>query len=120
MKTKNACLNWLIREKSQCSESLLNFTNAAQKCIFFSAKCNSGRIAIQWFHIKHLCKNPNVYLPGAVDSTCIDVTLIIANKYVREIIGYCIRIHQHISLVLSYKYSAKAILACWVMKFTLP
>ena len=65
MKTKNACLNWLIREKSQCSESLLNFTNAAQKCIF-SAKCNSGRIAIQWFHIKHLCKNPDVYLPGAI------------------------------------------------------
>ena len=36
----------------------------------FSAKCNSGRIAIQWFHIKHYLdyqytKIPALYLSGA-------------------------------------------------------
>ena len=28
-------------------------TYVAYKKMHFSAKCNSGRIAIQWFHIKH-------------------------------------------------------------------
>ena len=36
----------------------------------FSTKCNSGHIAIQWFHIKHYLdyqytKIPAVYLSGA-------------------------------------------------------
>ena len=55
LKTKSAFFNLLIRETSQflCYERLLNMTYVAYKNAFFSAKCNSGRIAIQWFHIKH-------------------------------------------------------------------
>ena len=55
LETKSTLFNLLIREISQflCYERLLNMTYVAyKKCIFF-AKCNSGRIAIQWFHIKH-------------------------------------------------------------------
>ena len=43
-------------------------TYVAYKNAFFSTKCNSGRIAIQWFHIKHYLdyqKIPAVYLSGA-------------------------------------------------------
>ena len=35
-----------------CYESLLNLTNVAYKKAFFT-KCNSGRIAIQWFQNRH-------------------------------------------------------------------
>ena len=54
LKTKCTLFNLLIRETSQflCYERLLNMTNVAYNNAF-SAKCNSGRIAIQWFHIKH-------------------------------------------------------------------
>ena len=54
LKTKNTLFNVLIMETSQflCYERLLNLTYVAYKNAF-SAKCNSGRIAIQWFHIKH-------------------------------------------------------------------
>ena len=50
LKTKNTLFNLLIR--FLCYERLLNMTYVACKNAF-SAKCNSGRIAIQWFHIKH-------------------------------------------------------------------
>ena len=55
LKTKSMLFNLLIRETSQflCYEKLLNTTYVAYKKMHFSAKCNSGRIAIQWFHIKH-------------------------------------------------------------------
>ena len=54
LKTKNTLFNLLIRATSQflCYERLLNLTYVAYKKCIFSAKCNSGRIAIQWFHIK--------------------------------------------------------------------
>ena len=55
LKTKSSTLfNLLIRETSHflCYERLLNMTYVVYK-MHFSAKCNSGRIAIQWFHIKH-------------------------------------------------------------------
>ena len=54
LKTKITLINLLIRELSQflCYERSLNMTYVAYKNAF-SAKCNSGRIAIQWFHIKH-------------------------------------------------------------------
>ena len=55
LKTKSTLFILLIRETSQflCYERLLNMTYVAYKKMHFSAKCNSGRIAIQWFHIKH-------------------------------------------------------------------
>ena len=55
LKTKSTLFNLLIRETSHflCYERLLNMTYVAYKKCIFSAKCNSGRIAIQWFHIKH-------------------------------------------------------------------
>ena len=54
LKTKSTLFNLLSRETSQflCYERLLNMTMWHRK-MHFSAKCNSGRIAIQWFHIKH-------------------------------------------------------------------
>ena len=54
LKTKSTLFYLLIRETSHflCCERLLNMTYVANKNAF-SAKCNSGRIAIQWFHIKH-------------------------------------------------------------------
>ena len=54
LKTKNTLFNLLIRETSQflCHKRLLNLTYVAYTNAF-SAKCNSGRIVIQWFHIKH-------------------------------------------------------------------
>ena len=54
LKANSTLLNLFIRETSQflCYERLLNMTYVAYKR-HFSAKCNSGRIAIQWFHIKH-------------------------------------------------------------------
>ena len=53
LKTKNTLLNLLIREPSHflCYERLINLTYVAYKDAF-SAKCNSGRVAIQWFYIK--------------------------------------------------------------------
>ena len=55
LKTKNALFNLLIWETSQflCYEILLNLIYVAYKKMQFSAKCNSCRIAIQWFQIKH-------------------------------------------------------------------
>ena len=55
LKTKRTLFNLLVKETSQilCYERLLNMTNVAYKKMHFSAKCNSGRIAIQWFYIKH-------------------------------------------------------------------
>ena len=55
LKAKSTLFNLFIRETSQllCYERLLNMTYVAYKKMHFSAKCNSGRIAIQWFHIKH-------------------------------------------------------------------
>ena len=55
LKTKSTLFNLLIRETSQflCYERLLNMAYVAYKKMHFLAKCNSGRIAIQWFHIKH-------------------------------------------------------------------
>ena len=55
LKAKSTLFNLFIRETSQflCYERLLNMTYVAYKKMLFSAKCNSGRIAIQWFHIKH-------------------------------------------------------------------
>ena len=55
LKTKSTLFNLLIWEASHflCHERLLNMTYVAYKKMHFSAKCNSGRIAIQWFHIKH-------------------------------------------------------------------
>ena len=52
---QNTLFNLLIRKTSKflCYERLLNMTYVAYKKMHFSAKCNSGRIAIQWFHIKH-------------------------------------------------------------------
>ena len=54
LKTKSTLFNLLIRETSHflCYERLLNMAFVVYKNAFF-AKCNSGRIAIQWFHIKH-------------------------------------------------------------------
>ena len=54
LKTKSTLFNLLIWETSQflCYERLLNMTLVAYK-MHFSTKCNSGRNAIQWFHIKH-------------------------------------------------------------------
>ena len=52
LKAKSTLFNLFIRETSR-HERLLNMTYAAYKKMHFSAKCNSGRIAIQWFHIKH-------------------------------------------------------------------
>ena len=54
LKTKSTLFNLLIRETSQflCYERLLNMTYVTYKNAF-PAKCNSGRIAIQWFHMKH-------------------------------------------------------------------
>ena len=54
LKTKSTLFNLLIWETSQflCNERLLNMTYVAYKNAF-STKCNSGRIAIQWYHIKH-------------------------------------------------------------------
>ena len=54
LKTKITLFYLLIRETSKflCYERLLNMTFVAYKNAF-SAKCNSGRIAIQWFHNKH-------------------------------------------------------------------
>ena len=55
LKTKSTLFNLLIRETTKflCYERLLNMAYVAYKKMHFSAKCNSGRIAIQWFHIKH-------------------------------------------------------------------
>ena len=55
LKAKSTLFNLFIRETSQflCYERLLNMTYVAYKKMHFSAKCNSGRIAIQWFHIEH-------------------------------------------------------------------
>ena len=55
LKTKSTLFNLLIKETSQflCYERLLNMTYVAYKKMHISAKCNFGRIAIQWFHIKH-------------------------------------------------------------------
>ena len=55
VKTKSTLFSLLIRESSQFLryERLLNMTYVAYKKKHFSAKCNSGGIAIQWFHIKH-------------------------------------------------------------------
>ena len=72
LKTKSTLFNLLIRETSHflCYERLLNMTYVAYKNAF-SAKCNSGHIAIQWFHFKHyldfvsVYKIPAVYLSGA-------------------------------------------------------
>ena len=52
---QSTLFNLLIREISQflCYERLLNMTYVAYKKMHVFAKCNSGRIAIQWFHIKH-------------------------------------------------------------------
>ena len=54
LKIINTLFNLLIRETSKflSYERLLNLTYVAYKKSFF-CKCNSGRIAIQWFHIKH-------------------------------------------------------------------
>ena len=54
LKTKSTLFNLLIRETPQflCYERLLNMAYVAYKKCIFSAKCNSGHIAIQWFHIK--------------------------------------------------------------------
>ena len=55
LETKSPLFNFLIRETSQflCYERLLNMTYVAYKKMHFFAKCNSGLIALQWFHIKH-------------------------------------------------------------------
>ena len=55
LKTKSTLCNFLMRETSQflCYGRLLNMTYVVNKKMHFSVKCNSGRIAIQWFHIKH-------------------------------------------------------------------
>ena len=62
LKTKSTLFNLLIRETSHylCYEKLLNMTYVAYKNAF-SAKCNSGRIAIQWFHIKHYLDWPYTF-----------------------------------------------------------
>ena len=54
LKTKYTLFNLLIRDTSQflCYEILLNLTYVTYKKMHFSMKCNFGRIAIQWFHIK--------------------------------------------------------------------
>ena len=54
LKTQKTFFNLLIRETSQslCYEKLLSFPMWHTK-MYFPAKCNSGRIAIQCFHIKH-------------------------------------------------------------------
>ena len=55
LKTKNTLFKLLIRDTSQflCYSRLLNLTFVAYKKKPFPAKCIFGRIAIQWFHIKH-------------------------------------------------------------------
>ena len=54
LKTNRTLFKLLIRVTSHflCYERLLNMTYVTHKNAF-SAECNSGRIAIQWFHIKH-------------------------------------------------------------------
>ena len=55
LKGKNTLFNILIREISEflCYERLLNSAHAAYKKIHFTAKCNSGHIAIQWFNMRY-------------------------------------------------------------------
>ena len=70
LKPKSTLFNLLIRGTSHflCYDRLLNMTYVAHK-MHFSAKFNSGRIAIQWFHIKHYLDYQytkfHLYLSGA-------------------------------------------------------
>ena len=51
--TQSLCLSPVVAKQSQSSEiGALSWPMWHTK-MHFSAKCNSGRIAIQWFHIKH-------------------------------------------------------------------
>ena len=76
LKTKSTLFNLLIRETSQflCYERLLNMTYVEYKNAFFSVKCNSGHIAIQWFHIKHYLdyqyKKFQPYIPLGAKNVC--------------------------------------------------
>ena len=47
----------------------------------FPAKGNSGRIAIQWFHIKHYLDNQAVYLSCAKNVFLHVPRLLVAKKY---------------------------------------